>query len=256
MNSSELARRAGVTVRALRHYHQVGVLDEPPRTSNGYRQYGVHDLIRVLRIRRLAALGIALEDMPNLLDEDGAETPAMLDRLDAELAAQIERLTAQRALIAQLRGLPTTPDLPPELAAFMGTFSGHLSPELEQMDRDQTVLLAHLVGEEGMPHLVGYYEQLSDPALVPQIIAIAAEFRELDEHTSQDRFDAFIERFVTTFEQVVEAFRTDAPDLNLSDAARLFDEYSASMLNPTQQRAMAVVGERLDAAEGGQAAPA
>ncbi|PPF45974.1 MerR family transcriptional regulator [Pseudoclavibacter sp. AY1F1] len=246
MNSSELARRAGVTVRALRHYHQVGVLDEPPRTSNGYRQYGVHDLIRVLRIRRLAALGITLEDMPNLLDEHGADTPAMLDRLDAELAAQIDRLTAQRALIAQLRDLPTTPDLPPELAAFMGTLSGHLSPELEQMDRDQTVLLAHLVGEEGMPHLVGYYEQLSDPELVPQIVAITAEFHRLSDETSEADFVSFVEKFVETFAQVVSSLRADAPELDLSDAAGLFDEYSESMLNETQQRAMAIVGERLD----------
>ncbi|WP_084195160.1 MerR family DNA-binding transcriptional regulator [Streptosporangium amethystogenes] len=37
MNSSELGSLAGVTVRALRHYHQVGVLDEPPRGPNGYR---------------------------------------------------------------------------------------------------------------------------------------------------------------------------------------------------------------------------
>ncbi|PPF33364.1 MerR family transcriptional regulator [Pseudoclavibacter sp. AY1H1] len=246
VNSSELARRAGVTVRALRHYHQVGVLDEPPRSSNGYRQYGVHHLIRVLRIRRLSALGIALEEMPRLLDEHGAEAPAVLDRLDAELAAQIDHLTAQRELIAQLRPLPTTPDLPPELAAYMGTLAGHLSPELEQMDRDQTVLLAHLVGEDGMPHLVGYYEQLSDPALVPQIVAITADFHGLGEDTSEAAFDDFVERFVATFAQVVDSLRTDAPDLDLSDAAGLFDEYSESVLNAAQQRALALIGKRLD----------
>lgn len=246
MNSSELGRRAGVTVRALRHYHQVGVLDEPPRSSNGYRQYGVHHLIRVLRIRRLSALGIPLEDMPRLLDEHGNEAPAVLDRLDAELAAQIDRLAAQRALIAQLRHLPTTPDLPPELAAYMGALAGHLSPELEQMDRDQTVLLAHLVGEEGMPHLVGYYEQLSDPELMPQIVAITADFHGLGEATSEAEFDDFVERFVATFAQLVDSLRADAPDLDLSDAAGLFDEYSESVLNETQQRALALVGERLD----------
>ncbi|EED6225780.1 MerR family DNA-binding transcriptional regulator, partial [Salmonella enterica subsp. enterica serovar Haifa] len=49
MHSNELARLAGVTVRALRHYHQVGILAEPERRSNGYREYDVHDLIRVLR---------------------------------------------------------------------------------------------------------------------------------------------------------------------------------------------------------------
>ncbi|WP_181026916.1 MerR family transcriptional regulator [Pseudoclavibacter sp. RFBB5] len=249
MNSSELARRAGVTVRALRHYHQVGVLDEPPRTSNGYRQYDVHHLIRVLRIRRLAALGVALDEMPRFLDEASPEAPELLDRLDAELAAQIERLTAQRALIAKLRNLPTAPDLPPELAAYMSTLAGHLSPELEQMDRDQTVLLAHLVGEEGMPHLVGFYEQLSDPVLVPQIIEITAEFHELGEETNERAFDSFIERFVATFAQVVGSLRADAPELDLTDAVGLFDEYSESMLNPTQVRALTIVSERLDAGQ-------
>ncbi|MEW1841154.1 MerR family transcriptional regulator [Nonomuraea angiospora] len=39
MHSGELARLAGVTVRALRQYHQVGVLAEPERGGNGYPKY-------------------------------------------------------------------------------------------------------------------------------------------------------------------------------------------------------------------------
>ena len=35
MLSSELAELAGVTVRTLRHYHQIGLLPEPPRTAGG-----------------------------------------------------------------------------------------------------------------------------------------------------------------------------------------------------------------------------
>lgn len=121
MNSSELSSLAGVTIRTLRHYHQVGILDEPPRTANRYRQYGVHDLIRVLRIRRLATLGIPLDQMPRLLDDEDDGAGEILNRLDDEIAAQIGHLTAQRELIAQLRILQAAPDIPPELAPFLGT---------------------------------------------------------------------------------------------------------------------------------------
>ena len=53
----ELARLAGVTPRAIRHYHHTGLLPEPTRSANGYRTYGVRALSRLVQIRRLSALG-------------------------------------------------------------------------------------------------------------------------------------------------------------------------------------------------------
>lgn len=153
MRSGEVARLTGVTVRALRHYHQVGVLDEPERRSNGYREYDVHDVIRVLRIRRLSGIGVPLERMTELLDDnnnddgDGAlpDSERLLDELDTELAAQIDRLGKQRQLIARIRELGAAPDVPPELAPFLAMSAASLSPELARFDREATVLLAHLV---------------------------------------------------------------------------------------------------------------
>ena len=51
MRSNEVAKLAGVTVRTLRHYHQLGLLSEPPRRANGYRDYSPADVARVLRIK-------------------------------------------------------------------------------------------------------------------------------------------------------------------------------------------------------------
>ncbi|MEO7944436.1 MAG: MerR family transcriptional regulator, partial [Marmoricola sp.] len=51
---SQLAAYAGVTVRAVRHYHQVGLMPEPARDSSGYRTYDAADVIRLIRIRTLA----------------------------------------------------------------------------------------------------------------------------------------------------------------------------------------------------------
>jgi DNA-binding transcriptional MerR regulator len=199
VNSSELGSLAGVTVRTLRHYHQVGILDEPPRTSNGYRQYGVHDLIRVLRIRRLAALGIPLDEVPRLLDDENHGAPDVLDRLDEEFAAQIERLTAQRALIAQLRVLSITPDVPPELARYLGATTPLMSADQARMDRDQTVLLAHLVGTTGMPHLIRFYERLSDPELLPALTETAATFEKLGPATTEAELAQYVDRFIEVF---------------------------------------------------------
>lgn len=106
VKSNELAKLAGVTVRTLRHYHAIGLLDEPPRQANGYRDYRPEDLLRVLRIRQLASLGFPLDQVAGMLDELDAERsqrelrlPAdqptaddILAELDAALQKQIERV--------------------------------------------------------------------------------------------------------------------------------------------------------------------
>lgn len=247
VRSGELARLAGVTVRALRHYHQVGVLAEPERGSNGYREYDVHDLIRVLRIRRLASLGIPLDRMPDLLDDAGHDAnngpEGLLDDLDAELAEQIDRLTEQRDLIAQLRELDAAPDLPPELAPFFTMFAAAgLSPELAKIDRDQSVLLAHFAGQDRLPRIARFYRRLSDPALAPAVTAVSERFSRLGpESTEQDTSD-LVENFMTTFGPVIEELAASEPPIDLSEVADIFSEYVADLLNEQQQRVL----ERLE----------
>src|SRR4051812_8894446 len=97
MRTSELARAAGITVRTVRHYHQIGVLAEPVRTANGYRLYSIRDLVRVLRIRQLSSRGIALDDVRAVLDrESGIAADEILERISARLDAQISALQEQK----------------------------------------------------------------------------------------------------------------------------------------------------------------
>jgi DNA-binding transcriptional MerR regulator len=56
-STREIAELADTTVRAVRLDHEVGLLDEPERRTNGYKQYGVAHLIRLLRIKRLTDRG-------------------------------------------------------------------------------------------------------------------------------------------------------------------------------------------------------
>ena len=62
---------AGVTLKTLRHYHKIGLLDEPARLENGYRDYGVSHVVRLLRIRQLARLGLPLARIKERLDAEG-----------------------------------------------------------------------------------------------------------------------------------------------------------------------------------------
>ena len=47
-STRELAELAGTTVKSVRYYHQLRLLDEPARLTNGYKQYEVRHLVRLL----------------------------------------------------------------------------------------------------------------------------------------------------------------------------------------------------------------
>lgn len=239
MRSAELARLAGVSVRTLRHYHQVGILTEPPRTVSGYREYDAHDLVRVLRIRRLAALRIPLERMTAVLDETDAASGDLLEALDAELAEQIESLTEKRRLIASIRRSGGAPDLPPELAPFLGALAtAGLSPELTRIDRDQSVLLAHLAGAEGMPHLARYYRRLSEPALAGKVAALSSRFAGLGPDSTDDDVADLVRCFVRVFRPIVEEFGAQNAFIDLSGASEIVTAHTFDLLNPQQRHTL------------------
>ena len=89
--TSELARLAGVTVRALRHYDRLGLL-KPPRTPAGYRLYSTPDLGVVRQIVALRAIGFPLAKIAGLRQ---AHPAAMA----AALTAQREKLEEKRRLL-------------------------------------------------------------------------------------------------------------------------------------------------------------
>jgi len=95
-STRQLAELAGTSLRTVRHYHEVGLLEEPKRRANGYKQYGVAHLVRVLRVKRLTDLGLSLSEIAAMGDADEHPEEA-LRKLDAELAETIERVQRIRA---------------------------------------------------------------------------------------------------------------------------------------------------------------
>ncbi|GAB7042478.1 MerR family transcriptional regulator [Catenuloplanes niger JCM 9533] len=98
-STRELAELAGTTVNTVRHYHRLGLLDDPERRSNGYKQYGVPHLVCLLRIRRLVELGVPLSEI-GAARSNGDVPPEVLRQVDAQLEAEIARLQKARDDIA------------------------------------------------------------------------------------------------------------------------------------------------------------
>lgn len=197
MKSGELAALAGVTVRTLRHWHQVGVLPEPERRSNGYRTYDGADLVRVLRIKRLTALGVALEQVPGMLDATPAGHGDALDHLDRDLAARIEQLTAQRELLARVREGALAPDVPEGAAAYLARIAER-SPELHAAERDQAVLLDHVLGDAGAFYALVVAEYTD-------VDGVAAVLEGLTDDSTPSDVEAAVEELVPAVEPVVTA---------------------------------------------------
>ena len=89
---------AGVTVRTLHHYDQIGLLVPSDRSRAGYRLYDKADLERLRQILLYRELGFALEEIAELL-ESGIDRLARLGQQRALVAERIDRLRAVAAAI-------------------------------------------------------------------------------------------------------------------------------------------------------------
>lgn len=141
-STRELAELAGTSLRAVRHYHEQGLLDEPDRQTNGYKVYRTEHLVRLVQIRRLSALGLSLKQIAVINVGGPEENEAALDFADGELQAAIAKLEKARAELADFRRLLVPADMPPRLSAAAN--AAKISPQ----DRALYSVLAQLYGDE------------------------------------------------------------------------------------------------------------
>jgi DNA-binding transcriptional MerR regulator len=140
-----MAELAGTTVNTVRHYHRAGLLDEPERLSNGYKQYSAKHLVRLLQIRRLRDIGVPLVQIEAVGSSGGATPAEALLAIDADLAASIERLQRARAEIRAILDGSTATDVP---AGFEDVAS-----RLTASERSLMLVYAQLYDESAMTDL-------------------------------------------------------------------------------------------------------
>lgn len=135
----ELARVAGVTVRALHHYDSLGLLSPSERTHGGHRLYTAPDVERLYRLLALRGLGLPLEEIATLLDaSDGiADTVRRhLSRVEHQLAALAALRFRLTRLLGALDGGEESTQWFLDALEAMSMFEKYYTPEqLAQLER-------------------------------------------------------------------------------------------------------------------------
>ncbi|WP_411340510.1 MerR family transcriptional regulator [Sphingopyxis sp. J-6] len=236
MRSKDMADLAGVTPRTLRHYRQIGLLREPPRDRNGYRRYGVADLVRLLRIKGLAAAGIALSDIPSFLEGGGAGAGDVLDTLDRQLADQIARLEEQRRLVARLK---SDADLPGAGLSqpFNALTEGRSEAAIEAW-REQLTLFAQLLSQEDLARLYAIYERMAESLA---FVELGKRFDALGPQSGDDEIAALAKEYAHHFEAVIPEFRDVFRVHRKATLFELINVHALTSVNDSQRKMLAAV---------------
>ncbi|MBY0240991.1 MAG: MerR family transcriptional regulator [Burkholderiaceae bacterium] len=100
----ELARRTGLTVRALHHYDAIGLLTPSARSDAGYRLYSDADVARLHQIQALRSFGLALADVGTYLSRPDLSLQSVVAQQIAMLTREIEQAGVLRDRLQRLHG--------------------------------------------------------------------------------------------------------------------------------------------------------
>lgn len=102
------AEVSGVPAKTIRYYESVGLLPEPGRLENGYRDYDASAVKRLEFIRSAQAIGLTLGEIRGILDfRDRGDVPCahvaeLIDRRAGDVSAQIAALERVRTELDRL----------------------------------------------------------------------------------------------------------------------------------------------------------
>ncbi|GAA3223944.1 MerR family transcriptional regulator [Pseudonocardia petroleophila] len=229
-STRELADLAGTTARAVRHYHDVGLLEEPRRRANGYKQYGVTHLVRIVRIKRLADLGFTLPQIAELGDADQHPREA-LRGLDAHLARTLDRLRDVRTEVRQILQEAAPTDLPPALAARIRDV------DLSAADRALLVVLTRVLD---LAVVIDFVDSLRDLPASPVATAFDELPADADAATRHELATTLLPRS-RTLRMMLPHLRSATTGLS-GAAARTLDEAVRDLYNPAQADVLRRVG--------------
>ncbi|MCO8276227.1 MerR family transcriptional regulator [Actinoplanes sp. TRM 88003] len=218
-STRELAELSGTTVNTIRHYHRLGLIEEPERRYNGYKQYEVRHLISLLRIRRLTDLGVPLAQ----IGSDSDFGPDLLRQIDADLATQVDRLVRARADIAVILRDGAPADAP---AGFES-----VAPRLSASDHSLIHVFAQLYDESTMNDLQRMVEADTDP-ISAEIDALPPDADERTRQSLAERLAPALARHLLDHPWLNDPARHLSPGKHVS--RQTFVDAVVALYNPAQ----------------------
>ena len=243
----QAAAFAGVTVKTLRHYHRLGLVDEPRRDTSGYRRYTSTDLFRLVQVRALAEAGVPLAEVGDLLDADPERFADALVDVERRLTDRIGELIARRDTLRRLvdgdRAL-----LPDRACAVLNRFAElGFGTDVVATQREALVLARALAPE----FLDGFVTQLEHRLDDPEYVAL---WKRSWEAMSWDLHDPRLDELASAMADNLLADRTlveaQAGYFSSPDAIARYDVINAHRADeaPTFARLTALIEAKLRAA--------
>jgi DNA-binding transcriptional MerR regulator len=201
----QLAAYAGVTIKAVRHYHKRGLLEEPPRDSSGYRRYTAQHAVDLVKIKTLAEAGVPLASVKELLGARPERFAVAITEVDRTLQARAKELRRTRERIARLNGgdrLFVSADVADYLDRLREL---GVSRRSVQMERDGWILL-----QSASPKAAAiWFAEKLDAIRDPEFVAIYLEYDAAFEWSADDpRLEALAGRSARWFATRGEATAT------------------------------------------------
>jgi DNA-binding transcriptional MerR regulator len=239
----QLAAYAGVTVRAVRHYHHIGLLPEPERDASGYRRYGAMAVVSLIKIRTLANAGVPLSQIAELLQADAAAFADAVRRIDDQLRDEVERLEASRKQIAQLAAGDSLL-VPPEVAGYLDRLRQiGASERIVAGERDGWILVAARWPDQIREWIPGKLAELEDPRMV-RLYRVLSEITESDGGDDDPRLAEAADILADLLEQAYAAGEAQASEWASDDLPfDLLDAFAVES-DPRMERMQQLMRER------------
>jgi DNA-binding transcriptional MerR regulator len=236
---SQLAAHAGVTVRAVRHYHKIGLLAEPERDRSGYRTYDAAAVVRLIRIHTLADAGVPLARVQELLDASPEAFADGIQEIDKNLRAEIRRLQGTRKRLARLAAGEHLA-LPQSVVGYLDRLRGlGVDERYIEMERDAWIMVAAQIPHEIDAVMDQKHEQLDDPDMLKLYSLVNAA---LDAPADDPRVVEVADIVERLMIRAVEAGELGTDDTFDDSLVELLDAMVES--TPGGERVVAILEER------------
>lgn len=238
----QLAAYVGVSTKTIRVYHDKGLFPEPGRDASGYRRYGAHHAIDLIKIRTLAEAGVPLSRIRELRSASEDEFQRAVHEIDADLTARIRGLQKTQQRLRQLAdGRLQT--LPPEVATYLGRLPElGFSPRWVALQSDLWLLVFATHPDTAINVFLDQAQSMADPAL-------RRIFLDYDHTHDLDPYDPRVDDLAHRIAQATQD-RYGADDLPGHDADSEIPAMVQAAVNassPAWQRLDTLIREQLHA---------
>jgi DNA-binding transcriptional MerR regulator len=172
----QLAAYTGVTIKAVRHYHKRGLLEEPSRDSSGYRRYTAEHAIELIKIKTLAEAGVPLARIKELVATDPEHFATAISEIDRSLKKRGEELARTRKRISHINSGDRL-----FVSAEVADYLDHMrelgvSERTLQMERAGWILIQSVSPKHAAGWIADKHVALSDPEFVAIYLEYDAAF--------------------------------------------------------------------------------